>query len=220
MDEDPMPNHEHYVSGPPEPSDWTTLLDAHRAAQRAQILEAALGLLRDRGMAKLTMSALAAKAGIARATLYHYFPDIDAVLSAWVAEEVERSVTAMVDQARAIADPLDRLAYLVRTQAETFASQSHRLSVEHFEAETGSPALRGVVETQMAPLRAALAQIIQEAGDAGALGRMVDPALGADMVLGLLGAIRRRLVAGSTDPETATEAVMGVLVSGWFGPTG
>jgi hypothetical protein len=40
------------------------------------------------------------------------------------------------------------------------------------------------------------------------------------MVLGLLGAIRRRLVAGSTDPETATEAVMGVLVSGWFGPTG
>lgn len=215
-----MPNHEHYVSSPPEPSDWTTLLDAHRAAQRAQILEAALGLLRDRGMAKLTMSALAAKAGIARATLYHYFPDIDAVLSAWVAEEVERSVTAMVDQARAIADPLDRLAYLVRTQAETFASQSHRLSVEHFEAETGSPALRGVVETQMAPLRAALAQIIQEAGDAGALGRMVDPALGADMVLGLLGAIRRRLVAGSTDPETATEAVMGVLVSGWFGPTG
>jgi len=214
-----MPNHEHYVSSPTEPSDWTTLLDAHRAAQRAQILEAALGLLRDRGMAKLTMSALAAKAGIARATLYHYFPDIDAVLSAWVAEEVERSVTAMVDQARAIADPLDRLAYLVRTQAETFASQSHRLSVEHFEAETGSPALRGVVETQMAPLRAALAQIIQEAGDSGALGRTVDPALGADMVLGLLGAIRRRLVAGSTDPETATEAVMGVLVSGWFGLT-
>lgn len=167
-------------------------------------------------MAKLTMSALAVKAGISRATLYHYFPDVDAVLAAWVAGEIERSVSTMVDRARSIADPLDRLTYLVRTQAHTFASQNHRLSVEHFESETGSPALRGVVESQMAPLRTALAEIIEEAGHAGALGRTVDPALGADMVLGLLGAIRRRLVAGSTDPEAATSAVMSVLVSGWF----
>lgn len=187
----------------------------HRAAQRAQILDAALGLLRDRGMAKLTMSALAARAGMSRATLYHYFPDVDAVLAAWVAGEVERSVSAMVDHARTIDDPLERLAYLVRTQARTFASQDHRLSVEHFESETGSPALRGVVEAQMAPLRAALAEIIQEAGPPAS---SMDPALGADMILGLLGAIRRRLVAGAADPEVAANAVLQVLVSGWFTP--
>jgi AcrR family transcriptional regulator len=139
------------------------------------------------------MSALAERAGMSRATLYHYFSDVDAVLAALVGQEIERSLAVMLTEARAIADPVERLEHLVEVQARTFASQSHRLSAEHFESEAGSPAVRREVEARMAPLRD----------------------LASDLVLGLLGAIRRRLVAGTVRPEEAVRAVMELLCSGW-----
>lgn len=194
------------------------MLDEHRAQQREHILATALGLLRERGMAALTMSALAERAGISRPTLYHYFSDVDAVLAAWVGQEIERSVSTMVIEARGIADPLERLTHLVTTQAHSFASQSHRLSAEHFESEAGSPAVRHAVEAQMAPLRQLLADTVAEARAQGAIRSPIDADLAGDLVLGLLGAIRRRLVAGALDPESAVAAVMGLLRSGWFPP--
>jgi AcrR family transcriptional regulator len=194
------------------------VLDDHRAHQREHILAIALGLLRDRGMAGLTMSALAEGAGMSRATLYHYFPDVDAVLTAWVGQEIERSVSAMVVEARAIPDPLDRLTHLVTAQAHTFASQNHRLSAEHFESEAGSPAVRREVEAQMAPLRQLLADTITEARAQGVLRSQIDPILAADLVLGLLGAIRRHLVGGTIGPDQAVPAVMELLDSGWLQP--
>jgi len=199
-------------------SRWPEVLGDHRAHQRERILAVALELLMERGMAALTMSAIAEQAGISRATLYHYFPDVDAVLAAWVGQEIEGSVTALLVEARTIADPLDRLAHLVEAQARTFASQSHRLSAEHFESEAGSPAVRRTVQAQMAPLRQMLADAVDEARTCGLLRSQVDPVLAADLVLGLLGAIRRRLVEGTLNPDQAGSAVMELLRSGWLRP--
>jgi AcrR family transcriptional regulator len=197
---------------------WSGVLDEHRAYQRKHILGAALELLRERGMAGLTMSALSKRAGISRATLYHYFADIDAVLAAWVGAEIEHSMSTMVSEARAISDPLDRLAHLVEAQARTFAGQDHRLSAEHFESEAGSPAIRREVGAQMAPMRQLLADTVAEARAQGTLRSQIDAVLAADLVLGILGAIRRRLVAGTLCPEEATQAVMELIRSGWLSP--
>jgi AcrR family transcriptional regulator len=194
------------------------MLEDHRAHQREHILLVALDLLRERGMAALTMSAIAEQAGISRPTLYHYFPDVDAVLAAWVGREIERSLSVMLVESRAIPDPLDRLAYLVATQARTFANQSHRLSAEHFESEAGSPAVRREVEARMAPLRQLLADTVAEAAASGLLRAPVDAALAADLLLGLLGAVRRRLVAGTLDPDEAVRSIMELLSSGWLHP--
>jgi len=210
-----MSDNEHYVQQPRLPSRWSEVVDEHRAAQREHILSVALEVLRERGMASLTMSALAERAGMSRATLYHYFSDVDAVLAAWVGQEIERSLAVMLTEARAIADPVERLEHLVEVQARTFASQSHRLSAEHFESEAGSPAVRREVEARMAPLRELLVETIVEAAAKGALRSKVDPDLASDLVLGLLGAIRRRLVAGTVRREEAVRAVMELLCSGW-----
>ncbi len=169
-------------------------------------------------MAALTMSALAERARMSRATLYHYFPDVDAVLAAWVGQEIERSVATMVAGARAVSDPVDRLRYLVETQVQTFASQSHRLSAEHFESEAGSPGVRREVEERMAPLRHLLADTVTEAQAQGRIEERVAPDLAADLVLGMLGAVRRHLVAGRISPEDAMRAVMELLGTGWLRP--
>lgn len=191
------------------------MVSEHRANQREHVLDAALELLREHGMPGLTMSALAERAGMSRPTLYHYFPDVDAVLAAWVGQEMERSVTALVADAVAIDDPIARLAHLVETQARTFASQQHRLSAEHFESEAGSPAVRREVTARMEPLRQLLADTVAQARDHGNLRSTIDPELAADLILGLLGAIRRRLVAGTLNPDAAVPAVMELISSGW-----
>ena len=195
------------------------MVEGHRDRQRDHILDVALELLRERGMAALTMTAIAERAGMSRPTLYHYFADIDAVLAAWVGRQIERSVSVMLAEAEAIADPLDRLSHLIQAQATTFASQDHRISAEHFESEAGSPSLRHEVASQMAPLRRTLADTIAEAGTLGQLRTDIEPALAADLVLGLLGALRRHLVAGSIGPDAAVTAVTGLLSFGWFDPT-
>ncbi|HLI44929.1 MAG TPA: TetR/AcrR family transcriptional regulator [Acidimicrobiales bacterium] len=192
------------------------MVGEHKAAQRDHILSVALDLLRERGMATLTMSAVAKRAGISRATLYHYFPDVDALLSAWVGREIEASVAAMVASAAGFADPLERIEHLVAAQAAAFESQDHRLSAEHFESEAGSPSVRREVAAKMAPLRRLLADTIAEAAEGGRLRTEVAPALSADLLLGMLGAARRHIVSGDLTAAEAVAAVMGLLRGGWF----
>lgn len=197
---------------PPAGRRWERAVARHRADQRDEILTAALALLQERGMAGLTMAGIAEAAGISRPTLYHYFADIDALLAAWVGREVERSVGVLVATATAIADPVERLGYLVAEQCRTFAGQDHRLGAEHFESEAAPPAVRAEVMARMAPLRHLLARSLDEAGSG------VDPELGADALLGMLGALRRRLVAGDLDVEAGVAAAMRLLTAGWLDP--
>jgi AcrR family transcriptional regulator len=194
---------------------WSRALAGHRAAQEEAILAAALRLLDRRGLAGITMSALAEEAGISRPTLYHYFPDVDSVLAAWVGREVSRGVALLVARAEGIADPVQRIAQLVADQCAVFASQEHRLGAEHFESETVAPAVRRQVTRSMAPLRQLLARTLAEAAGQGALRVDVAPDLAADLILGLLGAVRRHLVDGTIDPAAAAAAVLGVLFRGW-----
>ncbi|HET9123368.1 MAG TPA: helix-turn-helix domain-containing protein [Solirubrobacteraceae bacterium] len=192
----------------PGASRWSETVARHRSGQREQILAAALTLLRERGIAGLTMAAIADRAGITRPTLYHYFSDIDAVLAAWVGGQVERSVDALVARAAAVGDPHDRLVLLIEDQCATFAGQDHRLGAEHFESEAASPAVRAEVKAKMAPLRGLLARTLAEAGPTA------DPELVADMLIGALGALRRRLVAGELTAEEASAAALTVLHQG------
>ena len=62
---------------------WDDTIEAHRAAVRDAVLQTTAALAADRGLHWLTMSAIAKATGIGRATLYKYFPDVDAILFAW-----------------------------------------------------------------------------------------------------------------------------------------
>ncbi|MGA5097430.1 TetR/AcrR family transcriptional regulator [Streptomyces lavendulocolor] len=82
------------------PKLWNETIDAHRAAVREAILDTTGKLVAEGGVRSVTMSQVAERAGIGRATLYKYFPDREAVLLAWH----EGQVTAHLQQ---IADIID-----------------------------------------------------------------------------------------------------------------
>jgi AcrR family transcriptional regulator len=87
------------------PRIWADTIDTHRRQVHDAILDATAELIAEHGPMSVTMSAIAERAGIGRATLYKYFPDVEAILVAW--------------HDRDFADHLDRLRAL--TQADTVA---------------------------------------------------------------------------------------------------
>jgi len=82
------------------PKLWTETIDAHRTAVRDATLDTTAALVAQRGLAGVTMSQIAQEAGIGRATLYKYFPDVQAIMVAWH----ERHITAHLDRLAAVRD--------------------------------------------------------------------------------------------------------------------
>src|SRR6266568_4976461 len=77
---------------------WNETVEAHRVGVRKAIVDTAAALVAQHGPRSVTMSQIAEETGIGRATLYKYFPDVEAILVAWherhVAEHLERLAEA------------------------------------------------------------------------------------------------------------------------------
>ncbi|MFI6906244.1 TetR/AcrR family transcriptional regulator [Nonomuraea sp. NPDC050394] len=113
---------------------WKEIVEAHRRDARETILDATAALVAERGLTGVTMSGIAAGAGIGRATLYKYFSDIEAILHAWHQRHVEQHLQRL-EQVRARAtDPGERLEAVLTACAELahhrpdtgLAAQLHR----------------------------------------------------------------------------------------------
>lgn len=97
---------------------WSTTIDEHRRTVHAAILDAAAALVTEQGLAAVTMSQIAAHAGIGRATLYKYFPDVEAIVVAWHERLVEQHLTQLTHAAAIDTAPAERLRLVLTTLAE------------------------------------------------------------------------------------------------------
>ena len=99
------------------PKLWSDTIDAHRQEVRESILDGTWQLVTQRGALEVTMSQVALQVGIGRATLYKYFPDVQAILLAWHQRQVLAHL-AELEQARAAAgDPAASVVAVLTTYA-------------------------------------------------------------------------------------------------------
>lgn len=77
------------------PKLWTNTVEEHRRAVRVAALDAAASLIREAGFAGVSMTRVAGRAGITRATLYKYFPDVEALLSEWHKRQVSEHLAVL-----------------------------------------------------------------------------------------------------------------------------
>ena len=99
------------------PRIWTETIAAHRDAVRDATLDAAGALVAEQGLTGVTMSQVAQRSGIGRATLYKYFPDLGSVLVAWH----ERQVSAHLRQLAEIADRAEGAAVRLHAVLAAYA---------------------------------------------------------------------------------------------------
>jgi AcrR family transcriptional regulator len=85
------------------PKLWNETIEEHRRAVRDAVLETTAALVMEDGLRAVTMSKIAEESGIGRATLYKYFPDVEAILLAWH----DRQITAHLAQLAEVRDQAD-----------------------------------------------------------------------------------------------------------------
>jgi AcrR family transcriptional regulator len=99
------------------PKLWDETIEAHRRAVRDATLETTAALVAEHGLTSVTMSEIAEKTGIGRATLYKYFPDVQSILVAWHERQVTRHLQQLVEVRDQAGDPGGRLEAVLEAYA-------------------------------------------------------------------------------------------------------
>ena len=109
---------------------WNETIEAHRAAVRDAILDTTAELVAENGLLSVTMSRIAEKTGIGRATLYKYFPDVEAILLAWH----ERHVTSHLEHLAELRDQAGDARQRLEAVLEAYALIQHKLHATELAA--------------------------------------------------------------------------------------
>ena len=136
------------------PNLWNETIEAHRAAVREAILDTAMVLVSEHGLRSVTMSRIAEKTGIGRATLYKYFPDVEAILLAWH----ERQITGHLEYLAEVRDRTGDAGEQLEAVLEAYALIRHE-SHGHHDTELTTFLHR---DEQVARARQQLRDMIQD----------------------------------------------------------
>ncbi len=103
------------------PTLWTETIETHRREVHDAALDTAAALVAEDGLLSVTMSAIAGRTGIARATLYKYFPDVESILVAWHERQIGEHLKLLVDTR----DAATTATAALRAVLEAYALVSH-----------------------------------------------------------------------------------------------
>jgi AcrR family transcriptional regulator len=184
----------------------TPAVEARMAAQRAAVLDAALAVLSEHGYAGCTMSAVAARAGIATGSMYRHFPGKAALAVELFRTVVNREVDAVAEAAERDGDVLERIVAVIETFARR-ALKSPRLAYALL-AEPVDPAVDAERLVYRRAFRDVFAARIADGVAAGVLPPQ-DPQLSAAALVGagaeaLLGPLSDALPHPDVVPAMAT----------------
>jgi AcrR family transcriptional regulator len=109
------------------PKLWSETIESHRREVRVAILDTTAALVAQHGLLSVTMSQIAEETGIGRATLYKYFPDVEAILFAWH----ERQITGHMEHLAGVRDQAGDAGERLEAVLEAYALISHESHGHH-----------------------------------------------------------------------------------------
>jgi AcrR family transcriptional regulator len=99
------------------PKLWNETIEAHRNAVRDATLDTTAALVAEQGLSSVTMSQIAERTGIGRATLYKYFSDVESILIAWHERQISAHMAHLGHAHDRAADPGKRLEAVLEAYA-------------------------------------------------------------------------------------------------------
>jgi AcrR family transcriptional regulator len=143
---------------------WTETIQAHRHQVRDAIVDTTAALVAEHGLLSVTMSQIAEEAGIGRATLYKYFPDVEAILLAWHERQIAGHLQQLAEVRDQAGDAGERLEAVLEAYA-LISQESHG----HHDTQLVALLHRGEqVARARQQLRDMLRALLTEAAEAGA----------------------------------------------------
>lgn len=142
-------------------------LAEHRQRVRTALFTSLAELMNERSFDRITLSDVAAHAGVGRTAVYNHFADKEDLLLAFMEHESSRYAAELAASLEGLEDPIDRLRVFVRQQA---------LIKRNYHFPTFGPLANAVSHSTAGNLRAhagrttrMLAQILTDAMAAGAI---------------------------------------------------
>ena len=109
------------------PKLWNQTITTHRREVRDAVLDSTATLVAEHGLLSVTMSQIAERTGIGRATLYKYFPRVEAILLAWHERQIAGHLAYLADVRDRAGDAPERLEAVL----EAYALLSHGPHRQH-----------------------------------------------------------------------------------------
>ena len=153
------------------PKLWNDTIEAHRREVSGAILDTTAALVGEHGLLSVTMSQIAETTGIGRATLYKYFPDVEAILVAWH----ERQLSGHLEQLAQVRFNGDKALERLEAALEMYASMQYDARAAH-NTELAAHLHRGHhVARARQQLRLLVRDLLAEAAESGDVRRDVAP---------------------------------------------
>ncbi len=169
---------------------------------RASILDAAAAVFAGRGEGA-SLADIAQAAGVARSTLYRYFPSRDALLAALTdsgAREVDRRLTELRDSTIPVPEALARLTRALLA-----------VGTKYVALTTLRPKLDDAADTELA---GRLAQLFQRGIDEGTIRKDLDPEVLANIYGDLIKGAIPRFAGRSASVESTSALIVSLLLDG------
>lgn len=195
------------------PKIWGETVADHKDRLRATIVESTVALVAERGRADVSMSAVAERVGIGRATLYNYFPDVDQILATYVVGQYDRQHAVLDERLADVDDPLEELRISLELVIGYFATAEHR-DASPIGIDTFGPGSQERVDDAQRAFRDRLAVLLARATAAGLIRDDLDPGFAADALNHLLAAGREAAMRGDRPPAEVADAIYRLFVEG------
>jgi AcrR family transcriptional regulator len=184
---------------------WTQNIETHRREVRDAIVDTAESLVAELGLRAVTMGQIAERTGIGRATLYKYFPDVEAILVAWH----DRHVTGHLEHLAAARDEATEARERLQTVLTGYALHAYARAHQPHAADLAALVHRDehVAQAQQ-QLHNLFRGVLTEAAGAGDIRRDVAPAELAEYCIHALNAAAR------LPTKAATRRLVDVTLAG------
>jgi AcrR family transcriptional regulator len=191
------------------PKLWTETIAAHRHEVREAILDTTAALAAKQGLRSVTMSQIAEETGIGRATLYKYFPDVEAILFAWHERQITGHLEYLAEVRGQAGNPSERLEAVLGAYA-LIAHESHG----HRDTELAAFLHRDErVSRAQQQLRGMIRDLLAEGAETGDLRNDVAP----DELAGYC--LHAITAAGSLRSKAAVRRLVTIILAGLRPPT-
>ncbi|MFT4135225.1 TetR/AcrR family transcriptional regulator [Microbacterium sp.] len=167
-------------------------------ARRADLIEAALTAVGERGLRSISLTDVAERAGLSRGAVLYYYADLDELLVEAHRAGVGRFCGAREACIAALADPRDQLAYAIRAGLPTGPDDALMRLLYEFDVLAGTSVLHDrLVESLFVRQRAMYLGILERGVAAGVFAPTLDLPTLADTLVALEDAYGLHIVAGN-----------------------
>ena len=189
---------------PGVPRLWNETIEGHRREVSDAIMDSTAALVAEHGLRSVTMSQIAEKTGIGRATLYKYFPRVETILLAWH----ERQIAGHLDHLAEVRDRAGGAVERLEAVLEAYALILHQTQ-RHHDTELAAFVHR---DEHVVRAQHMLRQMIRELLTAGVDAGDIRSDVGADELVSYC--LHALSAAGSLPSPPAVRRLVAITLAG------